>query len=53
MHKERRTMKRGGKYDIEEKNAGGDWEIVCECCSIEEAKGILKNLRTLDGEEEK
>ena len=44
-------MKRGGKYEIEEKVNGGDWETVCECCSIEEAKEILKNLRTLDGEE--
>lgn len=48
---ERRTMKRGEKYDIEERIKGGDWQPICECYSIEEAKEILKNLRTLDGEE--
>lgn len=52
MHKERRTMKRGEKYEIEEKVGYKGWEVVCQCHSIEEAKEILKNLKALDGEEE-
>lgn len=49
--KERRVMKRGELYDIEEKIGGGDWSPVCECNSINEAKELLKNLKTLEGEE--
>lgn len=52
MYKERRTMKRGEKYEIEEKVGYKEWEVVCQCHSIEEAKEILKNLKTLDGEED-
>lgn len=53
MKKERRVMKRGEIYEIEEKYGDGDWATVCECATINEAKNLLKNLRTLDGEEKK
>jgi hypothetical protein len=51
VKKERRTMKRGEKYAIEERYGDGDWSTVCECTTINEAKEILKNLKLLDGEE--
>ena len=46
-----RTMKRGEHYDIEEKIGSGDWEPICECHSINEAKDMLKTLKTLDEDE--
>lgn len=49
--KERRVMKRGGLYDIEERLGSGNWAPVCECSSINEAKELLKNLKTLEGED--
>lgn len=51
LKRERRTMKRGEKYVIEERYGDGEWASVCECATINEAKNILKNLDTLDGEE--
>ena len=50
MKRERRVMKRGEVYEIEEKIADGDWQVVCECLSISEAKELLKTLKTLEGE---
>ena len=50
--RERRTMKRGELYEIEEKIGDGLWAPICHCDSIEEAKDILKNLKTLEGEGE-
>ena len=47
---QRRTMKRGDVYEIEEKDRSGDWQVVCTCDSIQEAKDFLKNLRLLDEE---
>lgn len=52
MKHERRTMKRGGKYEIEERIGDGDWQTVCECATINEAKELLKNLKLLDEEEQ-
>ena len=52
MKKERRTMKRGEHYEIEERIGSGSWTPICQCETVEEAKEILKNLRTLDGEED-
>lgn len=48
---ERRTMKHGEMYAIEERYGDGDWATVCECATINEAKNLLKSLRTLDGED--
>lgn len=48
MKHERRVMKRGELYDIEEKLGDGDWATVCECATINEAKDLLKNLKALD-----
>lgn len=48
---ERRVMKRGEVFDIEERIADGDWTTVCECATINDAKSLLKNLRILDEEE--
>lgn len=48
--KERRTMKRGETYEIEEKIADGVWATVCKCATINEAKDLLKNLKALDEE---
>ena len=53
MKRERRVMKRGEMYEIEEKIADGDWQVVCECLTINEAKELIKNLKALDGEEDK
>lgn len=50
MKPERRTMKRDDRYEIEEKIGDGQWAPICECRTIDEAKNILKNLKTL-GEE--
>ena len=50
MAKQRRTMKRGEFYEIEEKDKNRDWQVVCRCSSIDEAKEILKSLRILDAE---
>lgn len=47
-----RVMKRGELYEIEEKIGGANWAVICECATVNEAKGILKSLKTLDGEEE-
>lgn len=46
-----RVMKRGELYEVEEKISGTDWAVICSCATINEAKGILKNLKTLEGEE--
>ncbi|MBQ3474461.1 hypothetical protein IJH24_03520 [Candidatus Saccharibacteria bacterium] len=51
MKRERRVMKRGEIYEIEEKISDGDWAVVCQCATINEAKQLLKNLKVLDGEE--
>lgn len=51
MAKQRRTMKRGDAYEIEEKDKNHEWQVVCRCESIAEAKELLKTLRTLDKEE--
>ena len=51
MQRERRTMKRDGKYEIEERVGDGDWQPVCECRTIDEAKEILRNLRLLEEED--
>ena len=48
MKHERRVMKRGELYEIEEKIGDGDWATVCECATINEAKDLLKNLKALD-----
>ena len=50
MNHERRTMRRGDKYHIEEK-VNGDWEIKHEITTIEGAKKILKMLKEQDKEE--
>lgn len=50
MNHERRTMRRGNKYHIEEK-VNGDWEIKHEVTTIEGAKKILKMLKEQDKEE--
>ena len=50
MKKERRTMKRGEIYEIEERSKDRDWQVVSRCASIEEAKEILKMLKTLEEE---
>ena len=47
---QRRTMRRGNVYEIEEKDSNREWQVVCQCYSISEAKELLKNLRLLDGE---
>lgn len=47
---ERRTMKRNDKYEIEERIGDGDWQPVCECRTIDEAKEILRSLRLLEEE---
>lgn len=52
MKKQRRTMKHGEVYVIEEKLGDGDWVPVCQCYSTTEAKELLKNLKILDGEGE-
>ena len=51
MKKERRTMKKGNVYEIEEKIGDGDFQPVCKCKTISEAKEMLKALRILDDEE--
>ena len=51
MVKQRRTMKRGEVYEIEEKDRNREWQVVCQCASIAEAKELLKTLRLLDKEE--
>ena len=51
MTKQRRTMKRGEVYEIEEKDRNREWQVVCQCASIAEAKELLKTLRLLDKEE--
>ena len=51
MAKQRRTMKRGEVYEIEEKDRNREWQVVCQCASIAEAKELLKTLRLLDKEE--
>jgi hypothetical protein len=50
MAKERRTMKRGKMYEIEEKDNNREWQVVCRCETIEEAKALLRNLKVLDAE---
>lgn len=50
MAKERRTMKRGKMYEIEEKDNNREWQVVCRCETIEEAKVLLRNLKVLDAE---
>lgn len=50
MKHEYRTMKRGELYEIEEKIGDGQWAEVCQCSTTNEAKEVLKNLKTLDGE---
>ena len=50
--RELRTMRRGELYEIEEKIGDGYWMPICQCTTVEEAKHILKNLRTLEGEED-
>jgi hypothetical protein len=44
-------MKRDDKYEIEERIGDGDWQPVCECLTIDEAKEILRNLRLLEEED--
>ncbi len=51
MKHEWRTMKRGELYEIEEKIGDGDWAVICQVSSINEAKEILKTLKALEGEE--
>lgn len=52
MQRERRTMKRDDdRYEIEERIGDGDWQPVCTCRTIDEAKEILKNLKTLEEED--
>lgn len=48
---ERRTMKRGDVYSIEEKNECGDWVSVGECNTIDEAKELLATLKVLNEED--
>lgn len=51
MNRERRTMKRGDKYQIEEK-VDGQWEIKYELQTIEGTKKILKMLKEQDKEQQ-
>ena len=44
-------MRRGEIYEIEEKDRNREWQVVCRCGSISEAKELLKTLRVLDKEE--
>lgn len=50
MKHERRTMKRGESYEIEEKIGNDLWVTVSKCATINEAKEVLKNLEKLDKE---
>ena len=47
---QRRVMKRGEAYEIEEKNRHGEWEIVSRVGTILAAKELLNNLKILDKE---
>lgn len=47
----RRTMKIGDRYEIQECDRNHGWEPVYVCDTIEEAKSILKTLRTLEEED--
>lgn len=51
MKRERRVMRRGETYEIEEKIGDGDWAVVCQVSTINEAKDLLKTLKALEGEE--
>lgn len=52
MKRQRRTMKRGDVYEIEEKIGSGDWEPVCESPDLDEIKRILKTMDALEGEDD-
>ena len=47
---QRRTMKVGDKYEIQERYCDGDWAPVCEFDTLDDVKQFLKNLRVLEGE---
>lgn len=44
---QRRVMNMGGHFEIQEKN-GKVWESVHKCRTIEDAKQMLKTLKTLE-----
>jgi len=50
MHRERRTMKRGDKYQIEEKESG-EWKVKHELSTIEGVKKLLQILKEQDKED--
>lgn len=49
MNHEYRVMNRKSILEIEEKIGDGDWKPICQCASVDEAKGLLADLRSLEG----